>query len=211
MYMPAAFAQTDVGMLQDTMRAHPLAAIVTVTASGLVANHIPLLIDDAPAPYGTLRGHIARANPMWQSASTETEALAIFQGPSAYVSPSWYPTTHETGKAVPTWNYVVVHAYGIIRFAQDAAWLRTNVAALTERNETGRPSPWSVDDAPADFLESLLHNIVGVEIPITRLLGKWKLSQNRARRDVDAVIQALDVEPSLSSRAVADAMRRCRE
>ena len=172
------------------IRNYPLAALVTYTPTGLVANHIPFEIDPDPAPFGTLRGHLARANPQWRSLS-DTPALAIFQGPSAYVSPAWYATKRETGKVVPTWNYAVVHAHGPVRVVDDRDWLRSFVTRLTERHESARPDPWELTDAPADYIESQLAAIVGIEMSIARLEGKWKASQNRPEADRAGVVEGL--------------------
>jgi transcriptional regulator len=207
MYVPQAFRPDDVATMHDIMRSHPLATLVTTTDGGLDANHIPLLLDAEPAPYGTLRGHVARGNDMWQRTLPDTDVLVIFHGPDAYVSPSWYPSKRETGKAVPTWNYIVVHAHGRPRFIDDAAWLRAHVEALSAMHESGRSPAWQVTDAPAGYIDAMLLGIVGVEIPIARLAGKLKLSQNRTPADRDAVIAALESDAAHGARAVAAAMR----
>ena len=191
MYVPAHFEETRFEVLHQLIHEHPLAALVTLGPAGLEANHIPLELDPAPAPLGTLRGHVARGNPVWRELSRDVEALAIFQGPQAYISPAWYPTKRETGKVVPTYNYAVVHAYGPVRIIEDRAWLRGLVERLTTRHEAGRPGAWKVTDAPADFVEQMLGAIVGIEIPLTRLVGKWKVSQNRPAADREGVVQAL--------------------
>jgi transcriptional regulator len=190
MYLPKHFEETRVPVLHDLIRAYPLAALVVPTASGLDANHVPLEIDPDPAPLGTLRGHVARANPLARHAS-DVEALAIFQGPDTYISPSWYATKQETAKVVPTWNYAVVHAYGPVRVIDDPAWVRAFVERLTNRHEGGRPDPWKVTDAPEDYVDSMVKAIVGIEFPITRLIGKWKVSQNRPEQDRAGVIEGL--------------------
>ena len=207
MYVPEAFRQHDVAALHAMMRAYPLATLVTATADGLDANHIPLLLDPEPAPFGTLRGHVARANRIWEHASGDADALVIFHGPDAYVSPSWYPSKQQTGKAVPTWNYVVVHAYGRPRFIDDSTWLRAHVTALSRQHESGRTPSWEVGDAPGDYIDAMVRGIVGLEMPIARLTGKWKLSQNRTPADRDAVIVALEAAAEADPRAVAAAMR----
>src|SRR5262249_6329081 len=143
------------------------------------------------APWGTLRGHVARANPVWRETRTDVEALAIFQGPRRYVTPSWYPTMAETEKVVPTFNYLAVHAHGPLRIVDDPAWVRRLVERLTDRYEENRPAPWRVGDAPADFIDQQLRAIVGIEIPITRLQGKWKASQNRPGADREGVVRGL--------------------
>jgi transcriptional regulator len=207
MYVPKHFEETRVETLHELIRAHPLAALVTLTADGLNANHLPFEIDPEPAPFGTLRGHVARANALWRSVPGELEALAIFQGPEVYISPSWYPTKQETGRVVPTWNYAVVHAYGRLRAIDDRRWLREFVERLTNRHEARRPNPWQVTDAPADYLDAQLGAIIGLEMPISRLVGKWKASQNRPARDQDGVVAALVQEGSESAASMADLVR----
>lgn len=191
MYLPEPFAETRVDVLHELIRAHPLGTLVTLTPSGLDASHIPFEIEPEPSPLGTLQGHVARANPLWRELSADTEALVIFQGPDAYVSPSWYPSKRRTGRVVPTWNYAVVHAAGPLQPIEDRAWLRALVERLTGRHEAGRAAPWKVTDAPADFVERMLDAIVGIEIPLTRLIGKWKVSQNRPAEDRAGVAEAL--------------------
>ena len=191
MYVPAHFEETRPEVLHELIRDHPLAALVTLGSEGLNANHIPLELDPDPAPGGTLRGHVARGNPVWRDFSRDVEALAVFQGPGAYISPAWYQTKRETGKVVPTYNYIVVHAYGPMRIIEDRAWLRGLVERLTNRYEAGRAEPWKVTDAPADFVEQMLGGIVGIEIPLTRLVGKWKVSQNRPSADRDGIVTGL--------------------
>src|SRR5262249_42984835 len=208
MYLPTHFEETRVPVLHDLIRAHPLAALVAVTPHGLDANHVPLEVVPEPAPFGTLRGHIARGNPLWREHARDGEVLAIFQGPSAYVSPSWYPTKRETGKVVPTWNSAVGHAHGPLRIIDDRAWLRAFVEHLTDRHEAGRAEPWKVTDAPADFIEAMLGAIVGLEIPIARLTGKWKVSQNRAAPDRDGVVEGLRDAGGDEATAMAELVRR---
>ena len=164
MYLPKHFEETRVDVLHALIRAHPLGALVVITRDGLDANHIPLEVDPDPAPFGTLRGHIARANPLWREISGDAPTLAIFQGPDTYVSPAWYATKQQTGKVVPTWNYAVVHAHGSLRFIDDRAWLRAFVQRLTDRHEASRADPWKVTDAPADYVETQLGAIIGLEM-----------------------------------------------
>lgn len=207
MYLPKHFEETRVEVLHGLVRAHPLGALVTLGAGGLEANHIPFEIDPDPAPFGTLRGHVARANPVWRELSRGTDALAIFQGAATYVSPSWYPTKQEGGKVVPTWNYAVVHAYGPLRAVDDPAWLRAFVERLTSRHESGRTAPWHVTDAPADYVDKMVTAIVGIELPVTRLLGKWKTSQNRPARDRAGVVAGLEQDGGDAARAMAALVR----
>jgi transcriptional regulator len=206
MYLPKHFEETRVPVLHDLIRAHPLATLVMLTPGGLDANHIPFEIDPDPAPFGTLRGHVARANPLWRTVS-DVEALAVFQGPDLYVSPSWYVTKQETGKVVPTWNYAVVHAHGPLRVIDDRAWLRAFVETLTNRHEAGRRDPWKVTDAPADYMDSMVTAIVGIEIPITKLIGKWKVSQNRPEQDRAGVVEGLRRDGGDSASAMARLVR----
>lgn len=208
MYLPQHFEESRVAVLHEHIHAHPLGALVTLTSRGLDANHIPFEVDPQPAPFGMLRGHVARANPVWRDPPPDVEALVIFQGPSTYVSPAWYPTKQETGKVVPTWNYAVVHAHGTPRFIDDRAWLRDFVTKLTNRHEAERRDPWKVTDAPADYIDKQLGGIIGVEIPLTRLIGKWKVSQNRPPQDRDGVVEGLRREGDHTGVAVADLVRR---
>jgi transcriptional regulator len=189
MYLPSYFREERVPVLHDLIRSRPLATLVTLAPDGMTANHIPMLIVADPLPFGTLLGHVARGNPQWRAG--ETPALAIFTGPEHYISPSWYPSKQEHGRVVPTWNYAAVHAYGTLRIHQDAAWLRGLVTRLTETHEARFDRPWSVSDAPADYIEGLLKAIVGIEIRIDRLEGKWKMGQNRSDADREAAADKL--------------------
>lgn len=191
MYIPKHFAEPEIAVLHQLMRAYPLSTLVTLSPSGLNADAIPLHLSPEPSPFGTLRGHVARANPLWKDTMGNTEVLAIFHGPDAYITPSWYPTKAETGKAVPTWNYAVAHAYGTLRVVEDSAWLRAHLDALTAHNEAAFPEPWQLDDAPPDFIEKMMGAIVGVEIVITRLIGKWKTSQNQSAQNQAGVVCGL--------------------
>lgn len=177
--------------MHELMRAHPLATLVTLTSGGLDANHIPLHLSDAPAPFGTLRGHVARANPLWRDFAKDADVLAIFHGPEAYITPSWYATKQETGKVAPTWNFAVVHAHGALRVFDDAAWVRAQLETLTDCHEANLPKPWAVADAPPEFTEKLIESVVGIEIVITKLSGKWKVSQNQPAQNRAGVIEGL--------------------
>jgi len=167
---------------------------VTTGEGGLDATHLPLLLEPEPGPLGRLVGHVARANPQWRATPAGAAALAILLGPDAYVTPSWYPSKREGGKVVPTWNYLAVHAHGLVRFFEDRARLLDVVTRLTVRHEAGRVHPWKVDDAPSDYVATLLNGIVGVELTITRLEGKWKASQNRSEADRRGVEEGLRAE-----------------
>jgi transcriptional regulator len=208
MYDVEAFREDRIEVLHALIQAHPLATLVTTTAQGLEANHIPLLIDPEPAPYGTLRGHVARANPVWRTFDASVEVLVVFQGPQGYITPSWYPTKVQTGKVVPTWNYAVVHAHGFLTIYQDAEWLRRLVTRLTASQESQRAKPWQVTDAPSDYVDTMLKVIVGIEIPVRRLQGKWKLSQNRLPHDREGVIEGLQASGDAASLAMLDALKR---
>ncbi len=195
MYLPKHFAETDIGTLQALMRAHPLATVVSHGPDGLNANHIPLHLDAGTGPNGTLQGHIARANPLAKASAVDGEILVIFQGPEGYISPSGYATKAEHGKVVPTWNYTAVHAYGQLRLIDDADWVLAQVSALTAIHEANLAQPWAVSDAPADYIEKMLGAIIGIEITISRLVGKWKVSQNQPAANQASLIAALDGQP----------------
>ncbi|HKB82286.1 MAG TPA: FMN-binding negative transcriptional regulator [Burkholderiales bacterium] len=208
MYLPSHFEETRTEILHQLILRHPLGALVTFGADGLNANHIPFEIDPDPAPFGTLRGHVARANPVWREFSREVEPLVIFQGPQSYITPSWYQTKQETGKVVPTYNYIVVHACGAMRVIEDTGWLRKFVGGLTERFEASRAQPWAVTDAPEDFIAVQLRAIVGIEIPVTRLIGKWKTSQNRPAVDQAGVVRGLRESDDVVAQAMATAVEQ---
>lgn len=205
MYVPPQFAEDRVSILHQAIRAAGLATLVTHGSGGLIASPLPLMLDDADGANGTLYGHLARANPQWREADPAVEALALFMGPDAYVTPSWYATKRETGKVVPTWNYVTVHAYGPVTFFEDATALLDVVTRLTVRHEAGRAEPWATSDAPAAFIGSQLKGIVGFRMPITRLQGKWKVSQNRPAADRDGVVQGLQQDGDMEMAALVGA------
>ena len=191
MYVPPLFKEDRIEVLHAAIRRTGLATLVSLTADGLIASHVPLLLDPEPAPYGTLVGHLARPNPQASTTDPSVPALAIFTGPDGYISPSLYATKRETGKVVPTWNYVAIHAYGTLDFFDDADRLRAVVTRLTEHHETPRAVPWAVADAPEDFVQGMLKGIVGFRLPIDRLEGKVKMSQNRPAEDRASVIAGL--------------------
>ena len=204
MYLPAHFNETRTEVLHALMRAHPLSTLVTLSDSGLAANHVPVQTLGEPAPWGSIRGHVARANPLWREYRPGSQALAIFQGPQVYISPSFYPSKAKTGEVVPTWDYAVVHAAGTLRFIEDVDWLRSFVAGLTNTHEAPRGQPWKIDDAPAAYIDKMLKLIVGFEFTIVTLTGKWKVSQNRPQVDKEGVIHSLRAAGDADSREIAD-------
>ncbi|NWB28387.1 FMN-binding negative transcriptional regulator [Pseudomonas gingeri] len=207
MYTPSAFSEQDLPTLQRHIQDTRLATLVTHGKLGLQASHVPLLLDRGQGPNGTLYGHLARANPQWRELVEGGEILVIFPGGDAYISPSFYPAKAEHGKVVPTWNYVAVHAYGEAEVFDDVGRLRSLVSALTDRHEAGREQPWKVDDAPAQYIDSMLKAIVGFALPIQRLEGKRKLSQNRSAADIAGVQQGLAASADSQDQALAHLMR----
>ena len=201
MYVPGFTRIDDLADIHAVMRAHPLAQFVTATADGLLASPLPLMVDPSEGEFGTIYGHLARPNPQW-STPVLGEAMAIFMGAEAYVSPSFYATKAETHKVVPTWNYENVHAYGQVEFFDDPTRLLDVVTCLTERHEGGRAAPWAVSDAPADFIQSMLKGIVGLRMPISRLEGKRKMSQNRTAADRAGVAEGLTADGKADAAAL---------
>lgn len=202
MYTPPAFRQDDPAEIHRIIRAARLATLVTATPDGLLATPLPLILDASEGEHGVLYGHLARANPQWQR-PVNGEAMAIFSGPDAYVTPSWYPSKSEHGKVVPTWNYTAVHAYGALEFFDDAARLLDMVTRLTQLYEQPRQQPWAVTDAPAPFVAAQLKGIVGLRLPISRLEGKVKMSQNRSEADRAGVATGLSASADAQDRSVA--------
>lgn len=190
MYLPAHFEESRPEAHLALIQEHPLATLVT-RGEALDANHIPLQFAPLVGKAGVLRGHVARANPLWRQLGDGTPALAIFHGPEAYVTPNWYPTKREHGKAVPTWNYAVVHVHGTLRAIEDADWLRSQVEELTRQEEAAFPHPWSVADAPADYIDKMIAAVVGIELTIERMVGKWKTSQNQPAANRAGVVAGL--------------------
>ena len=183
MYIPPHYAQTQPEHLHRIMRTHPLGVLVTTSAEGLDADHIPFEFDPGAGPLGTLSAHVARANPLWQRCPSGTAVMVIFRGAEAYVSPSWYPSKHEAHRQVPTWNYEVVHAHGRLTVRDDERFVRGLVARLTRHHEAAEPRPWKIGESAPEFIDEMLSKIVGLEIEITSLTGKSKLSQNKEARD----------------------------
>ncbi len=206
MYVPPAFRETDLPFIHETMRAAGLANLVTATANGLTCTPMPLFLNEREGDMGTLYGHVAKANPQWKEPPVG-EALAIFMGPDAYVTPSWYAGKSRDGKVVPTWNYVAVHAYGPVEFFDDADRLLEVVTRLTNLHEASRPEPWAVGDAPPDFIQAQLRGIVGVRLPITRIDAKRKMSQNRNAEDRAGVKEGLSQSAVARDRQAAALIR----
>ncbi|KRB89147.1 FMN-binding negative transcriptional regulator [Noviherbaspirillum sp. Root189] len=207
MYIPSKFEETRTEVMHQLMRDHPLGTLVTLGDQGLNANHLPFEIASDGA-LGTLRAHVARSNPVWRDTSAAAEPLVVFQGPRAYISPSFYPTKLEDSRVVPTYNYMVVHAYGTLRVIDDPAWIRAQLERLTQAHEADRSAPWQVGDAPADFIAKLLPALVGIEISITRLLGKWKVSQNQPEINRAGVEAGLRAEKTGDAPAMAEAVAK---
>ena len=205
MYNPSQFDETRPEVLHALMAQHPLACVVVNTPDGLVADHIPLLLRTDDTGTSTLVGHVARANPLWQPSADgqPRQVMAIFQGASAYISPNWYATKTDGGKVVPTWNYAVVHAHGALSAVHDAAWKLALLNQLTHTHESTQPHPWAVADAPADYIERLLAAIVGIEIPVVRLQGKWKVSQNQPAANQQGVLAGLNAAGGAAQLAMA--------
>jgi transcriptional regulator len=203
MYIPPAFQEDDIASVHAAIRAARLATLITATKEGMIGTPLPMILDATEGPHGTLYGHVARANPQWKLAPVGN-AMAVFMGPDAYVTPSWYATKRETGKVVPTWNYIAVHVYGPVEFFEDASRLRDIVTRLTNLHETPRAEPWAVTDAPEEFIKSQLRGIVGLRMPITRIDGKRKMSQNRSAEDRAGVVDGLAASDDATDRAVAD-------
>jgi transcriptional regulator len=191
MYVPKHFEESRVDVLHDLIIAHPFSTLVTMSSVGINANHIPLHLIQEAGQYGTLQGHVARANPVWSDLVNDVEALVIFQGPNGYITPSWYPTKQEHGKVVPTWNYVTVHAYGKLRVIDDPIWVKNQLESLTTQQEASFEKPWAISDAPVEFTDKMIGAIVGIEILITKLIGKWKVSQNQPALNQAGVVQGL--------------------
>jgi len=208
MYIPKHFEERDPGVLHALVRSHPLGAWVTQAGGRLEVNHLPFLVDATRGEDGTLIGHVARANPVWRSLSAGAESVVIFQGPQTYITPSWYPSKAAHGKVVPTWNYAVVHAHGVARAIEDREWLLGLGTRLTDTHEAERGTPWKVTDAPADYVETMLKAIVGIEIPLSSLVGKWKVSQNRSAADRAGVVRGLEELGDANATALAAQVER---
>lgn len=203
MYQPPHFVEERLETQHGLIQAYPLGLLVTAGAGGLMANPVPFFLVPSASEHGTLQAHLARANPQLKELETATECMVVFQGPQEYVTPSWYETKQQTGKVVPTWNYATVHVWGTPRLIEDPAWLANHLATLTRHKEQARPAAWAVTDAPASYIASQMKGIVGIEIEISRLEGKWKVSQNRPGKDRQGVLTGFRQQGE-ASRPMAD-------
>ena len=207
MYEPSHFKVEDRAALHAVMRAHPLATLVTSGEGGLLANLVPFVLHEQEGGHGVLRAHLARPNAQWKAIAAGAEALVIFSGIERYVTPAWYASKQEHGKVVPTWNYVTVQARGPARVIEDAAWLRPHLESLTAQQERPRPEPWAMSDAPETYIAAHMRGIVGIEIEIASLLGKFKVSQNRPEADKHSVLNGLNADPESESQAMAQLVK----
>lgn len=206
-YLPPHFREDDPDRITRLVDAHPLATLVAVTPDGLQAHHLPLLLDRRAGEHGTLIGHVARNNMLWRDAA-DTEVLAVFQAADAYITPNWYPTKQETHEVVPTWNYAVVHAWGTLIVHDEKKWTRGAVGRLTQAMERANDPAWKMGDAPQEYLHGMLEHIVGIEVPIRRVVGKWKASQNRPDADRQGAIDGLRERNAPGDHAMTDIMAR---
>jgi transcriptional regulator len=206
MYMPASFRQDDLAELHAQMHANSFALLTSAGSEGVQASHLPLLLAPGEGEFGTLYGHFAKANPHWRELQGGAEALAVFSGPDAYISPGWYAAKAEHGKVVPTWNYIAVHARGPVELIEDPERLLQIVSRLSDRHESGRAQPWAVSDAPREYIDTMLRAIVGFALPIRRLDGKWKLGQNRSAIDQAGVRDGLAASTEPREQALAARM-----
>lgn len=204
MYQPPHFREDDLAVQHALIGAHPLGLLVTFGSAGLEANPIPFVLDASASALGTLKAHLSRANAQWRNFDPEQEALVVFQGPETYITPSWYAAKREHGKVVPTWNYAIVQARGLLKVRDDPDWLRQQITAMTDLQEAPRAEPWAVGDAPSSFVAAQLKGIVGVEIEITRIEGKWKVSQNRPEADRLGVSAGLRLSRDDASHRMAE-------
>jgi len=203
MYTPKHFAAPNALALSELIRTYPFATLIMTTADGVEVNHLPLYLDNQ----GVLSGHLARANPLWQAVRAEQPVMAVFHGPHVYVTPSWYATKAQACRVVPTWNYVVVHVHGKLRVIENAHWLRSHLAALTAQQEAAFEQPWQLEDAPTGFIDKLMQAVVGIEITITQLTGKWKVSQNQPSENQLGVLQGLSASEVAHGKAMADVVQ----
>ena len=208
MYLPKQFEETSIPVLLNLIKAHPLATVITLSTSGLNANHIPMVVAENADATMVLRGHVARANPMLADLAVSAQTLLVFQGAEHYITPSWYATKKETEKVVPTWNYAVVHVKGQMRVVDDAEWLHQQLEDLTAQQESSRNTPWSVNDAPAEFLNQIKQAIVGFEVQIESMVGKWKVSQNQPSKNRVTVVQGLEEDGTEKALYMRDLVKK---
>lgn len=208
MYTPDVFRETRTDILHGLIREFPLATLVVPNRGDVVVNHLPMVLRPDAATRGVLVGHVPRTNTVWELMNGQTRAAAVFQGANAYITPSWYPSKHEHGRAVPTWNYAVVHVHGTPRAIDDCRWLLAHLEELTETVESSQALPWKVSDAPQDFTDRMLNQLVGIEMPIDRIEGKWKTSQNRSHTDQIGVVAGLKSRGDPDSLAMAELVAR---
>lgn len=192
MHIPKVFQEKNIETLHLMIKSHSLGAWITSMDDELEVNHIPFILEPSSGEYGVLRGHVNKANPVWKLLFSIKKSVVIFQGPQAYISPSWYPSKEEHGKAVPTWNYVVVHVHGTPRAIEDKEWLLDHLNSLTNEHESDQEEPWQVSDAPADYIQQMLGGIVGIEIAIDKIVGSWKTSQNKQQSDLSGIVTGLN-------------------
>jgi transcriptional regulator len=204
MYLPSHFEVTDIAKLHSLIEAHSLGTWVTRDSQELLINHVPFLVDSTRGTYGTLIGHVARANPVWKTCANNGLSAVVFQGEQSYISPSWYPSKQEHHRVVPTWNYAVVHAHGMPKIVEDRESLLQLVTRLSNKYESQHARPWQVSDAPSDYIDKMLGAIVGIEIQIEKLVGKWKVSQNQSAADRLGVIAGLRARGGEESVAMAE-------
>lgn len=204
MYLPSQFEEKDPHVLHDFIRRNPLATLITPQRGGLNAEHLPMLLETAEDNTLVLRGHVARANPVWRALDAGGDALAVFLDRGRYITPSWYASKAETGRVVPTWNYTAVHVHGNARAIEDPLWLKAFLGRLTDASESARPAPWRIADAPTAYIDAQLKAIVGIEFAVTSMTGKWKMSQNRLRKDAQGVIRGLRESGEADARRMAD-------
>ena len=207
MYRPDEFRVEDVARMHALMRARPFASLISNGSIGLYASHLPTVLKDEDS-YGVIECHLARANPHWKDVASGNEALMIFQGPESYITPNWYPSKAEHGKVVPTWNYAIVHAYGRAEMMENKEWLRRHVGELTAQQEQAQARPWALSDAPQPYVDAMLRGIVGFRFAITRLEGKWKMSQNREAHDRAGVVAGLNTRATGDDLEIAEAVTR---
>lgn len=204
MYIQKHFEETRIEEMHKLIDTHPLATLIIAVDGELVVNHIPMLLESSDGQHGSLHAHISKANPLFAHLQREVDAVAIFRGAQTYISPNWYPSKHADGKQVPTWNYVVTHAHGKPRLVDDSTWLLSHLHAMTNKQEASQSQPWSMSDAPQEYIAKMMTAIVGIEMPIVKLEGKWKVSQNRLRADQLGVAAGLQIYPDAQSQSMAN-------